>query len=91
MALVKCRECGHDVSDSARRCPGCGCKVVAPQPLAQHAGSFVRKHPSSKTVLWILLAVGALVAFKSIVDSDTKTRLDRADAEGRRRADARAR
>ena len=25
MALIKCGECGHDVSDSAAFCPSCGC------------------------------------------------------------------
>lgn len=24
MALVKCRECGREVSNRAKRCPGCG-------------------------------------------------------------------
>lgn len=26
MAMMKCRECGKDMSDSARACPGCGWK-----------------------------------------------------------------
>lgn len=29
MSLVKCKECGHQVSDSAKNCPGCGAKVPA--------------------------------------------------------------
>ena len=24
MALIKCPECGHDVSDKAKACPNCG-------------------------------------------------------------------
>lgn len=27
MALIKCEECGHMISDSARKCPKCGCPV----------------------------------------------------------------
>ena len=27
MALIKCKECGHLVSDKAKRCPKCGCPV----------------------------------------------------------------
>lgn len=27
MALIKCTECGHDVSDKAEMCPNCGCPV----------------------------------------------------------------
>ena len=25
MALIKCTECGHEVSDKALMCPNCGC------------------------------------------------------------------
>jgi len=28
MALVKCKECGHEISKSAKVCPQCGAKVV---------------------------------------------------------------
>lgn len=27
MALIKCKECGHDVSDKAEMCPNCGCPI----------------------------------------------------------------
>ena len=27
MALIKCKECGHDVSDKASVCPNCGCPI----------------------------------------------------------------
>lgn len=27
MALIKCKECGHEVSDKASACPNCGCPV----------------------------------------------------------------
>lgn len=27
MALIKCTECGHDVSDRAAACPNCGCPM----------------------------------------------------------------
>ena len=27
MALIKCSECGHEVSDKAERCPNCGCPL----------------------------------------------------------------
>ena len=35
MALIKCPECGREISDKATACPGCGCPVVpAPEPEA---------------------------------------------------------
>ncbi len=27
MALIKCKECGHEVSDKASMCPNCGCPI----------------------------------------------------------------
>lgn len=27
MALIKCNECGHEVSDKAQNCPNCGCPI----------------------------------------------------------------
>ena len=27
MALIKCKECGKEVSDKAETCPNCGCKI----------------------------------------------------------------
>ena len=27
MALIKCSECGREISDKAVSCPGCGCPV----------------------------------------------------------------
>lgn len=39
MALIKCSECGKDISDQATSCPGCGCPVKheqdAPPQFAQ--------------------------------------------------------
>lgn len=30
MALIKCRECGKEISDQATACPNCGCPVIGP-------------------------------------------------------------
>ena len=27
MALIRCTECGHEVSDKAMQCPNCGCPI----------------------------------------------------------------
>ncbi len=32
MAMIKCPECGHDVSDKAASCPNCGYGVAANRP-----------------------------------------------------------
>ena len=30
MTLIKCKECGKEVSDKAEKCPNCGCQVIRP-------------------------------------------------------------
>ncbi len=35
MALIKCPDCGRDVSDKAKSCPFCGCPVVTPSGTVQ--------------------------------------------------------
>lgn len=43
MALIKCPECGKDISDAAKACPGCGAPRVlwvrpyVPLPIEDHA------------------------------------------------------
>ena len=29
MALLKCKECGREISDKAINCPNCGCPVIS--------------------------------------------------------------
>ena len=31
MALIKCEECGEEISDKAQECPGCGCPINSPK------------------------------------------------------------
>ena len=42
MALVKCKECGKDVSDKAKTCPNCGADIHIQQlSTSQKVGYFV--------------------------------------------------
>jgi len=56
MALIKCTECGKEVSDKAAACPGCG----APPPLR----SLVPDQPGSTTVAaslaWVAIALAVV-------------------------------
>ncbi len=41
MALIKCRECGKEISDQAAACPNCGCPNVPVQTVqAQQAPQY---------------------------------------------------
>lgn len=50
MALIKCKECGHEVSDKASVCPNCGCPI-------KKGTNHVSNKPvmNSKTKSWFLL------------------------------------
>jgi len=53
--IVKCRECGHDVSTEAAACPSCGCPQ---QPIAPTESHTTARKPKSHVYGWV-----ALVAF----------------------------
>ena len=64
MALIKCSECGSEVSDKAQACPKCGAPIGAraadPGPIAR-PGKWARMSLSSK--IGVILAVLVLVVF----------------------------
>ena len=53
MALIKCPDCGKEVSDRALNCPYCG----APMIVAQN------KNRASNTLSWVLGIIGAIVGW----------------------------
>lgn len=55
MALIKCPECGNDVSTKATECPNCGC------PLNEAAFSNENKTKKKLSVKKIIIAVVALI------------------------------
>jgi hypothetical protein len=54
MALVRCSECGSEISSSATKCPKCGKGRVTPGSVAR---TVVR------LVLAVLVAIAAVVLF----------------------------
>ncbi len=65
MAIIKCPECGKEISDQAPGCPGCGFPIAAPAPAGpaapvppENPGGPKRK---GKKKLFLILAAVALV------------------------------
>ena len=48
MALIKCRQCGHDMSDKAECCPKCGCSVT---PKSDNP-NLQPPHKETEVVTW---------------------------------------
>ena len=44
MALIKCPECGREISDKAASCPGCGCPSSEWQPKSLPSSLRVGQH-----------------------------------------------
>jgi zinc-ribbon domain len=50
MALIKCSECGREISDRAEACPGCGAPVTAnPEQRLAGAPTAVHYNPDTRT------------------------------------------
>ena len=51
MALIKCKECGHGVSDKASACPNCGCPIEKGLVCSECGNSLnPNDNPSSQRV-----------------------------------------
>ena len=53
MALSKCKECGHLVSDKASACPNCGCQIERVGVFEED--QFEEKPKKSKGWIWVLM------------------------------------
>jgi hypothetical protein len=47
MALIKCGECGKEISDKAEACLECGCPIKQPQESVSSSSVKVQDHDSS--------------------------------------------
>lgn len=65
MAIIKCSECGHDISDTAKTCPSCGYikssfnKLTKQQVEQIRSFTYTKKKP-------ILLSIGVLVLLAAV-------------------------
>ena len=64
MALVKCSECGKDVSDKAAACPGCGAPLLtaAGTPVTVNKTVRVVRAGQRWEVIGAVLVIGGLIA-----------------------------
>lgn len=65
MALINCAECGHEVSDKAAACPGCGAPL-APKPGERGGADEVEAAKRAATtsalgIVAVLLGLGAVI------------------------------
>jgi DNA-directed RNA polymerase subunit RPC12/RpoP len=78
MALIKCSECGHEVSDKAEACPGCGApiSVMVKQQTAVPSEAHYNLDTDTFTgtmVLMVKLAMRAVQKFGWKIDQANET------------------
>lgn len=56
MALIKCKECGHEISDKASACPNCGCPMECVYKQAISNINTNHKQNKKKGIIGIVLA-----------------------------------
>lgn len=61
MSMIKCTECGNDISDKATSCPHCGC----PMDTILAADTEAKKKRSKSSI--IIMLIGALVLISALL------------------------
>lgn len=62
MALIKCSECGADVSEKASMCPKCGC----PLDITKQVISDTKKHKKKKKIFFVVAIIVVMITVISV-------------------------
>lgn len=88
MAMIKCPECGKEISDKAAACPNCGAPIVrqakapgiemqsAPNLSERYRGKDKKKKKKGGKLKWIIIAIVVIFVIAAISggsDNDSKT------------------
>lgn len=65
MALIKCTECGKEISDKATACPHCGCPVVSQTQC--HDDTYQPQQQQSKPLIPIIIALTAYIILTVVI------------------------
>lgn len=70
MALIKCRECGREISDRAAACPHCGLPL---QPVSRPAPEVIieRRGGCMSAIGWVVVIVVGLLFFFHFVGANS--------------------
>lgn len=78
MALIQCKECGKEISDTVRKCPHCGyANKDLKQDKVNSRKNFIKQHIKVISILVIVLVVGLVV----FIAYNKKIEYDRIQAE----------
>lgn len=64
MSIIKCSECGHDVSENATACPNCGNPLVTTRMFGDNKPLTIQKTLKKwkfmKLISWVFLVLGVI-------------------------------
>lgn len=72
MSLIKCPECGKEVSDTITICPQCGYKIIT-QGDVRDGKTYIPTYKNKKfigIVLWVVACICFIIAFTRINNDD---------------------
>ncbi len=73
MALIKCKECGKEISDTVKKCPHCGfINKEVKQDKKNTRKDFIKQHIKVISIIVIVLIVGAIgfIAYNKKIEQD---------------------
>ena len=76
MALIKCEECGKEISDRAVACPNCGCPVEHKKQIVKktsHTNADGKRNMPAMVCLFISHLMGFAYSLYSIIYWSTAT------------------
>lgn len=64
MSLIKCSECGHQVSDKAAACPNCGNPMAIPavSKEVRTIQQTAKKYKAMQLIGFLIIIIGLLIA-----------------------------
>lgn len=69
MALIKCSECGQEISDKAPACPKCGNPLQDINEITQRSPVTIEQTKKTwkiiRLVSWIMIVIGIILIFNS--------------------------
>lgn len=71
MALIKCSECGKDISDKAATCPHCGCPLLNAEYSQKHKKKNGVDAKRTKIFLSAAFIVGVIIVFAILILTHT--------------------